>query len=174
MKPGTCRIAVTGHQDLGDAIGWIRQHMGRVVADLQPAEGLTSLARGADQLFAQVLAVAGIPWVAVIPCDRYEDAFPDDAARAEYRRLLALASRTTVLPFPSPGEEAYWAAGQHVVDGCDLVLAIWNGQPARGRGGTGEVVAYARSRGKPLIVIDPVGRSVTGPFERNRRPGQDD
>src|SRR5439155_12740709 len=38
-------------------------------------------------------------------------------------------------------------------DRCDVLIALWDGQPARGRGGTAEVVALARRVGRPLICI---------------------
>jgi hypothetical protein len=43
------------------------------------------------------------------------------------------------------------------VDRSDVLLAVWDGQPARGPGGTGDVVAYARARGTPVEVVWPAG-----------------
>jgi hypothetical protein len=48
---------------------------------------------------------------------------------------------------------AYEAVGRHVVDHCDVLIAIWDGQPSRGRGGTAEIVDYAREHGRPYIRI---------------------
>jgi hypothetical protein len=39
---------------------------------------------------------------------------------------------------------------------CEL-WAVWDGLPARGYGGTAEVVAYARAHAMPVKVIWPVG-----------------
>ena len=33
------------------------------------------------------------------------------------------------------------------------VATVWDGLPARGHGGTAEIVAYARTLGKPVTVI---------------------
>ena len=49
------------------------------------------------------------------------------------------------------------AASRLMVDAADELFAVWDGQPARGHGGTGDVVAYARERGKPVHVIWPAG-----------------
>ena len=38
-----------------------------------------------------------------------------------------------------------------------MLVAVWDGQPARGLGGTADVVAYARQRGVPMEVIWPQG-----------------
>jgi hypothetical protein len=37
---------------------------------------------------------------------------------------------------------------------------VWDGQPAAGLGGTGDVVKYACLCGKPLIHLNPVSRTV--------------
>ncbi len=50
-------------------------------------------------------------------------------------------------------DEAYARAGEDVLDRCDVLLAVWDGQPAQGRGGTGEVVRRAREMGKPLLDV---------------------
>lgn len=57
------------------------------------------------------------------------------------------------LPFSEPSEEAFYAAGKAVVDACDWLIAVWDGEPARGLGGSADVVAYARNRGKVVHVI---------------------
>jgi hypothetical protein len=40
-----------------------------------------------------------------------------------------------------------------VVDRADAVIALWDGEPSRGRGGTAEIVAYAKERGVPLVLV---------------------
>lgn len=40
---------------------------------------------------------------------------------------------------------------------ADRLLAVWDGKPARGFGGTADVVAYARRVGVPVDVIWPEG-----------------
>jgi len=78
--------------------------------------------------------------------------------RASWRRgeaLLGRAETVTVTTTGGDREEAYLNCGVETVNACDVFLALWDGEPARGRGGTAEVVAYARELGRPLIVIDP-------------------
>ena len=55
-----------------------------------------------------------------------------------------------------PRDDAYLDCGMETVNGSDLLLAVWDGEAARGRGGTAEVIEYARSVGKPIIIIDAV------------------
>jgi hypothetical protein len=44
-----------------------------------------------------------------------------------------------------------------MLDHADLLWAVWDGQPARGYGGTADVVAAARAKGLPVRVIWPHG-----------------
>jgi len=41
----------------------------------------------------------------------------------------------------------------------DRLFAVWDGKPARGYGGTADVVAEARKRAVPVTVIWPEGAS---------------
>ncbi|MER5913805.1 hypothetical protein ABT124_25810, partial [Streptomyces sp. NPDC001982] len=47
--------------------------------------------------------------------------------------------------------------GELLVDQADELLAVWDGQPARGFGGTADVVAYAHRQGVPVRIIWPEG-----------------
>jgi hypothetical protein len=38
----------------------------------------------------------------------------------------------------------------------DVLLAVWDGMPARGPGGTGAIVAAARTMGLPLLWVECV------------------
>jgi hypothetical protein len=49
--------------------------------------------------------------------------------------------------------KAYEDVGRYVVTHCDVLIALWDGKPSRGKGGTAEVVAFAREKKRPLIII---------------------
>lgn len=69
---------------------------------------------------------------------------------------MLLADATGVLELPGRRErslDAYVMAGRATVAHADLMIAVWDGQPARGRGGTGEIVDLALRRGKPVIHV---------------------
>lgn len=51
-------------------------------------------------------------------------------------------------------KDAYERVGHYVVDKCDVLIAIWDRKEANGKGGTEEIVRYARSKNKPHIIID--------------------
>jgi hypothetical protein len=54
-------------------------------------------------------------------------------------------------------ERAHLAAGQVVVDRSERLVAVWDGKPARGIGGTADIVSYARQKGVPVAVVWPEG-----------------
>ena len=157
-------IGITGHQHLGDAsaTAWVRTAIDRVLGEhTGELVGVSSLAAGADQLFAALLLDRHGRLEAVLPFPGYRErsfAEPDDLRR--YDRLVA---RVQVDVLPRDGrsdEEAYLCAGKEVVARCELLIAVWNGAPARGLGGTADIVAHARARGRAMVILDPVRRTI--------------
>jgi hypothetical protein len=160
-------IGFTGHQkiDHPERWGWVREQFAGI---LGKAAGrgdrvMSSLAEGGDQLFAETALGLGMAVEVVIPCDGYESTFDEPGERERYEEMLREAAAVTRLGFPSPSEDAYLAAGKHIVDQSMLVVALWNGKPAAGKGGTGDIVAYARERGRPVIHVHPDLMLVFGP-----------
>jgi len=150
------RIGVTGHQRLEHPEAWypvaraIRELLGRFAG---PLTGVTSLAIGADQLFAQLVLARGGELHAVLPFAGIERTF----AAADVPAYRGLADRATVevLAPCASDEDAFLAAGERVVELSDLLVAVWNGRPAKGKGGTADVVAYALGRRVPLVHVEP-------------------
>ena len=52
-----------------------------------------------------------------------------------------------------PSSVAYEAVGRAVLNQSDLLLAVWDGEPEQGRGGTGAVVEEALQRGIPVVWV---------------------
>ena len=118
--------------------------------------GISSLADGADQLFATAILELGGALDVIVPSDGYREALPPESWPA-YDALLARAQHVECLPYGNSSEEAHMAAGRLLVERSELLIAVWDGKPARGFGGTADVVAYARQRGLPVQVIWPDG-----------------
>ncbi|MFJ1929847.1 MULTISPECIES: hypothetical protein [unclassified Streptomyces] len=149
------RIGVTGHRSIPQEVhAHVLAAMGAVLSAFDGSvEALSSLAVGADQLFADLALAHGAELTAVIPSGDYEACFADGAELARYRRLKARAVREVRLDYPHSTDEAYYAAGAYIAEHCDRLLAVWDGLPARGLGGTGDIVTYARRLGRPVTVI---------------------
>lgn len=114
------------------------------------------LAEGADRQLARLALEAGFGLHAMLPFERhwYVRDFPGAASRLEFEDLLARADRITELPGrPGVSAQAYHRAGQALLDESDLLLAVWDGQPAQGPGGTAEVVEAACARRMPVVHV---------------------
>lgn len=156
-------VGVTGHRFVSHAqaiTDRIVHCLSRIGGDSASLILLSPLAEGADRLVAEILLNSFDPPAelhALLPCPRnaYEKTFSDPSAIHAFRTLLDQARSVEALPsIPhSEPEDAFLACGKAVVDRSDILVAIWDGQPAKGRGGTGDVVAYARNVRKPLAWI---------------------
>jgi hypothetical protein len=153
------RVGVTGHRSLDDIDAVIDAVDGVLdrVAD-GPIEVRSSLAEGADRIVVErALRRPGSRLVAILPLDveDYADDFGESVG--EFDELLAGAAEVEVVAPATTREAAYEAAGRAVVDGSDVLVALWDGERSRGQGGTAEVVEYARARGVAVEVV-PVRR----------------
>jgi hypothetical protein len=120
---------------------------------------MSSLAAGADQVFARCALRHDIRLIAVIPIDHYASFF-DPETLGEYKRLLDQADRIE-LGYSGDPETAFLQAGRYVVEHIDLLFAIWDGNRAEGKGGTGDIVSYAQRRRCPVVHINPIDRTIT-------------
>jgi len=150
------RVGFTGHQGLPElTVPLIRDAIAAELAGEGPVHGFCSLAEGSDQLFAGCVIDAGGFLNVIVPCQRYELAFTDQGALARYHAYLARAEQVINLSYPEPSEEAFWSAGKRVVEESERMIAVWDGRPSRGLGGTADVVALARESGRHVKVIWP-------------------
>jgi hypothetical protein len=179
--PFRLRIGVTGHRQLDDEealAGQVRRAIERI-RELAPSSPYTQvlfavmspLAEGADRLIAREVlrderAVLEVPLP--LPREEYLRDFESESSKREFDELLARAKDVRLLPPSGSREEAYERADRYVVDRCDVLIALWDGEPPRGRGGTAEMVAYAREHRVPLIWI-----STKGQHEISEEPGSD-
>jgi hypothetical protein len=148
------RFGVTGHRVLPPGIAdRAVQHWSRALPTGAALHGISCLADGADQLFATQVLAAGGTLEAIVPCAGYAGSLLTDDSRARFDSLRRAAAKVTTLSYPEPSDEAFLAAGQALVDTCDHLFAVWDGGPARGLGGTADVVAYAQARGRPVTVL---------------------
>ena len=121
---------------------------------------ISPLADGADQLAAELALAHGFTLETILPfpADVYATDFTDQGDAQGFRRLLDRASCRLELPGERAHQnDAYVTAGRAVVAHADLLIAVWDGEPARGRGGTAEIVEHALRRGIPVIhvAVDP-------------------
>ncbi|MBW0007071.1 MAG: DUF4231 domain-containing protein, partial [Sphingomonas sp.] len=117
---------------------------------------VSPVADGADQIAAEVALELGWDLQAILPFERstYRASLASDAARERLDALLERSDCLLELPGdPDHGLDAYVMTGRATVAHCDILIAIWDGLPPRGRGGTGEVVQLALTRGTAIIHV---------------------
>src|SRR5262245_47483701 len=162
------RVGVTGHRpNRMPAPEWerIKSDLAKVMRRIearQPGKRgvlLSGLAEGADRLAACV--ALGRDWelqaVLAFHRSRFEEDFPAPFAVGEFRALLA-ASAAVAEPsrrahIKKPPEEGYHAVGQSILDQADALIAVWDGEGSRGKGGTVDVMEEARLRGIPVFWV---------------------
>ena len=182
--PFRLRIGVTGHRRLENEealAGQVRRALQRI-RELVPTSPYTPLlltivsplAEGADRLVArevlkdeQAALEAPLP----LPREEYLRDFESIESKREFDSLLARAKAVTEFTPCGSREEAYERVGRYVVDRCDVLIALWDGETSRGQGGTAEIVDYARQRRLPLIwivangqhgIVEEVGANIGG------------
>lgn len=158
-------VGFSGHRRLGDPVG-VAESVTRALEELRreaPGEWIaqSSAAAGSDQLFVRAALDLGLGWEALLPLPLVD--FERDFAPEEWREVQALLGRAEhvqVVAEPGSREEAYLSGGFEIVNSCDVLLVVWDGQTARGKGGTADVVAYARAMRRPLLIINPESKVV--------------
>jgi hypothetical protein len=141
----------------------------RVFSKVQPTLRLLScLADGADTLAAEAALSVGAGINACLPFTR-EIYRADFATTDDLTRYDALLDATAAL-FELDGDRtaadrAYEAASMMMLRQSDLLIAVWDGEPGRGRGGTFETLRAALTREQPVIWVkpdDPTPRWIAG------------
>ncbi|HEY1662520.1 MAG TPA: hypothetical protein VGI03_08890 [Verrucomicrobiae bacterium] len=164
MLPEWTVVGFSGHRKLADpkaVAAGVHQVFERLSANGSPLATISSAASGADTLFLEEVAQRHLPYLIILPFSK--DRFEHDFTPADWQRVLPLIEKATHIEEVS-GEEskegAYMETGIVTTDRADVMVVVWDGRPAAGFGGTGDVVNYARKLEKPLIIIDPTTGSI--------------
>jgi len=162
--PAVLAIGFTGHRNLPPDEAKCRQLIRNFLAEKKAAVagivyGVSSVAEGADLLFAESCLQLGIPLQVLLPFPR-EDFLKnfDPAARARSERVMQKAVSVEVTGDPAFPEQRYYECGIEMVQRSQLIVALWDGESARGLGGTAEIVSFASTMGRPVVWF----HSVTG------------
>ncbi len=178
--PFRITIGVTGHRDI-QSDDTIKETIDKILDEIQTEYSqqseaeirfcvLSPLAEGADRIVAEtVLQRSDAILRVVLPmtlADYFED-FEQENSHKQFYQLynqdkspLSLRNKSLKDEFPQEmirvaKNQAYRDVGQFVVDHCDYLIAIFDGTLAKGVGGTGEIVDYAREKECPIYIIHP-------------------
>ncbi len=193
-------VGITGHRDVSAANVDLVKTIEKVLAGLRDQAGskpvtlLSCLAEGADRLVARLAAdTIGASLVAPLPFapEEYEKDFASAQSRREFYDLLGEAQLWFVVDDDGgrDGDRScsYACVGAWLVAHCDVLIAVWDGKPPRGDGGTGQLVEWVVKGQVPsrwracagndaglarrVLAIDPRGGEVRvlEPRRRERR-----
>ena len=187
LKPDLClAVGVTGHrlermpnvdmtalhETIAGLLARVRQaavvagakHASQFSTSVPRMRLVTALANGADTIAADAALAAGWRLDACLPFvrDEYANDFAAGEERERFGQLLDRASATFALTGDrDDADAAYEAVGRVMLDQVDILLAVWDGDVGRGRGGTARVVADAIGRHIPVIHVDTEAGNAT-------------
>lgn len=153
------RLADADPEVLRDSVRRVLGFLHGLRSDQVPPTLLTGLAEGADRIAAQEALELGFRVDAVLPFARgdYQNDFAGPASLQEFGWLLARSGEVHELPgtrrTPEAQDAAYLAVGRFILERTDVLLAVWDGQRGRGRGGTTQVLLEALQRAIPAVWI---------------------
>lgn len=151
------RVGITGHRGLPDPVAKdVRRLLAEKAHTYDRAElvAVSCISDGPDAWWAQAVLGAGGQLEVVIPAKEYRAGLPD-WHHPDYDVLLSKAVTVHRTGKRESTPQAHQAGSEILVDRCDELLAVWDGLPARGYGGTADVVAYAHRTGTPVTVLWP-------------------
>jgi hypothetical protein len=157
--PGWLTVGFTGHRRIANPeriAAAIHAALDRLAECNTNIAVVTSAAVGADTLFLEAAHARGLPVFLVLPAPvgQFSKAL-DPADWARLRPLVDAAIDCEVVAQAETPEDACLEAGILTADRAEVLLAVWDGAPATGSDGTGDVVAYAGALGKPVLAIHP-------------------
>ncbi len=157
-------IGVTGHrnlctEELPVLRGIVRNELDTLKKKCphSPVIVMSSLAEGADQLCAKVALEEGLGLIVPLPMP--EDEFIrdfDEGSKSAYEELKAKADSCFVVPHREPYAEGrdylYRQADIYVAEHCHILMALWDGSPARPGGcGAAETVDFKLNRSFAML-----------------------
>ncbi len=173
-------IGLTAHRDLmPEEQPALREAAREFFRSLQagfpelPLRLISALAEGGDQLVAEEALALGIELIVPLPMAQaeYERDFSDPDVLARFRAILAqaqvrvlpLALGVTAETIAVRGEARnlqYAQLGMFVSSHCQLLLALWDGNPGTATGGTAQVVEFHLYNEMPSLSIDQVAPNL--------------
>lgn len=178
------KVMVTGHRPPG--IGgyqtpnpteqWVRTNLRAILSGLKERDpklkGVTGMALGVDQIFAELCIELGIPFIAAVPFKDQGSRWPEQS-RAHYLELLSKAEKVIIVDeIPAYHSDHFGGKmamrNKWMVVHSKLTIAVWDGSG----GGTQNAVKLARRKGRKIVRLNPRTLEVTTekPAPRDKGP----
>ena len=158
MSKSKIVIAVTGHRDIVEPQRLrtqVNDFFDDILTQYDEVRLLSPLAEGADQFVAEIfLEKSGKEKYVVldVPLPLNQETYIKDFNITSSKRFLSLVSEANyVFEVPRHNEHPFENLGRYIVDTSDILLALWDGKTNDKRGGTGDVVSYAKSQNHQIV-----------------------
>lgn len=125
-------------------------------------ECLLSLAQGADILMVEACSQLKVPYHILLPSDEAE--FREEIARdwmPRFNTALEGAISVESLSGSRSKGAAYYKCGIEILNASDIMLFCWDGEAARGMGGTGQIAEAAIKKRVPYGRVDAESGAIT-------------
>jgi hypothetical protein len=177
--PPTLAIGFTGHRALGDEakcrksiLAFLEQ---RKASTQGLVYGISSVAAGGDLLFAESCIQLALPLRALLPLPLEE--FRKDFDEINWSRVEVVLGKATSVEVTGGNQsrdECYYECGIEIAQQSRVLLALWNGEPSQGLGGTEDIVSFARGIGKPVVWLHSATGNVRVFNEKTEKEFLDD
>lgn len=168
------RAGVTGKRELDpNLVDWVRTQIRFILGSVKTAtedvltkslgayqgtsaalRAISPLAEGADRIFAEQALDLGYELNAPLPFERREYCKDFPLTVPHFEQLLQRATAVFEMDGTrSGGEHPYEAVGRLLLDQSDILIAVWDGLPAQGRGGTEHIMEIALGRRMPVFCV---------------------
>ncbi len=167
LLPSVLAIGFTGHRHLPDEA----KSRAQILQFLKEKKentpgtvyGVSSAAAGGDLLFAESCIQLGLRLRILLPMPKEQ--FREDFDEPTWQRVenvLSQAMSVEVTGGDQSRDERYYECGIETVQHSGMMLALWDGEPSRGLGGTEQIYKFAQLEGRPILWI----HSHTGALQR--------
>ena len=148
-------LGITGHRDLIEKdIPILKKKVKEIFLELKQKYQnseiylISALAEGADMLVAEVAYECEVKVSAVLPYEkqRYMKSFdnPENIKNFEELYKKAKSQKTLITDKNISSSDAYENLGIYIATHSNILIALWDGVESGKRGGTSEVVRYAK------------------------------
>lgn len=165
MNKSHLTIGITGHRFIENEKNvkkLLAFAIGKIIKENKDKKivGYSCLALGADTFFAEYFLKHKLELNAVLPFDKkeYSKDFEYSSDKKKLKNLIHKCNRVNIVSPQRPQntderDTCYLNAGKFLVNECDIIISLWDGKVAIGKGGSADIIAFAKENHKIIIDI---------------------
>ena len=156
-------ISCTGHRPnrlgneynyIGPYTKYVYKQLSAVMDQTTPSKVISGMALGVDTIWAKLAIEKNIPLIAAIPFDGQSLKWATEQQKT-YINILDQAFNVHIVNLGGYDRWKVFERDNWMVDNCDCLVAIWNGDQ---KTGTSQTINYANRIGlEKIYTIDPEG-----------------